>query len=95
MRATGVLWIVGVLALGACADDWHNGPVSFSHDGKLWELQKIRLDLSGTWVDAPAGLDPAQMRYYATRAFEAYAGCPVAPNSIDIAGNAAVAQMRC
>lgn len=96
MRAKRLLILIAAAAaLGACESHWQDGPVTFNHDGKVWELEKVRLDLSGTWVDAPAGLDPAQMRYFAIQAFEAYAGCAVAPNSIDIAGNAANAQMRC
>lgn len=83
------------LALSACSTEWHDSPETFVHDGQTWSMQRVRLEITGIWLDAPPSLVDAQMRYHATRAIEAYAGCKIAPASISILPNGANAQMTC
>ena len=75
--------VLGLVGLAACGK-WDGDPVVFSYNDNSWEMRWEERDLIGNWLNAPAGVGESRVRYEAVQAFEAYAGCPMLPNSMQI-----------
>lgn len=80
MRFAGLIF----LALAACTSPqvWDQPTVTFVHDGTTWDIRRNGTFVSALWTDAPTFTPAAVVRARATQALEAFAGCPIVPESM-------------